>query len=142
MKIYLSSAYHRRLELCTYRDQLQARGHEVTSRWLGGPEQLDTDGNPLGQDREAMFERGDPAMDELRVMFAGNNVDDIADADMLILFTGGGRRGGSHVEMGIAIGLNKRLAIVGPRENVFHWLPGVRQFDGWNGLLEWLKRAP
>ena len=45
---------------------------------------------------------------------------------MLLLFTVDPdertRRGGRHVEYGVALGLGKLTAIVGPRENIFHHL--------------------
>jgi len=38
------------------------------------------------------------------------------------------KRGGRHVEFGLALAWGKRLMIVGPRENVFHCLPQVEQY--------------
>jgi hypothetical protein len=55
-------------------------------------------------------------------------------ADVLMAFTEfpgqtpGRARGGRHVEFGIAFAKEKRLMIVGPRENIFHWLPSVEVY--------------
>jgi hypothetical protein len=42
-----------------------------------------------------------------------------------------GNRGGRHVEFGLAVALNKRLIVVGYRENLFHWLPQVEFVSSW-----------
>lgn len=51
-------------------------------------------------------------------------------------------RGGRHVEFGMALALAKRCIVIGPRENVFHLLPQVEQYDSWEQYLamgvEWL----
>jgi hypothetical protein len=33
--------------------------------------------------------------------------------------------------LGIALGQGKVIFLVGPRENVFHWLPGVVHYPDW-----------
>jgi len=48
-------------------------------------------------------------------------------------------RGGRHVEFGIALGQMLRVWIVGPRENVFHCMEEVRQFDSWTQAREQLQ---
>jgi hypothetical protein len=41
--------------------------------------------------------------------------------------------GGRHVEFGLALAQGKRVIIVGPRENVFHYLlPDAQIFAYWN----------
>lgn len=34
-------------------------------------------------------------------------------------------RGGRHWEMGYAYALGKKIIVIGPKENIFHYLPGV-----------------
>jgi hypothetical protein len=139
MRAYLAARYTRRLELCGYRANLEALGVEVTSRWLNGSHQLDNEGRPLGDAGELRFEAGDPAVDHYRWKFATDDRDDVLAADTLIAFTEqphtGNSRGGRHVELGIALGVGKRIVIVGPRENVFCWLPEVEQHDSWDACL-------
>jgi hypothetical protein len=139
MKVYLAARYTRRLELCGYRADLEAHGIEVTSRWLNGSHQLDNEGRPLGDAGELLFEAGDAEVDHYRWKFATDDRDDVLAADVLIAFTeqprSGNSRGGRHVELGIAIGKGKRIVVIGPRENVFCWLPEVEQYDLWSEYL-------
>lgn len=149
MRIYLAAQYARRLELCGYRDDLEYRGHVVTSRWLAGDHQIGADGRILGEQGETWFEGTSPSAAETRVLFARHDLEDITAADMLITFTEdpalapapGSARGGRHVELGYALGiraLSRRsfpVAVVGPRENLFCWLPEIRYRETWAGFL-------
>ncbi len=141
---YLAARYTRRLEMCGYREQLQAIGHKVPARWLDGSHQLDVSGTPIGDMGELLIESGDDAKAAaLREKFAVEDMADVLSADELIAFTEQPRvsnsRGGRHVELGMALAIGKPVTIVGPRENVFCWLPQVRHFENWEqaygGLL-------
>jgi hypothetical protein len=140
---YLAARYTRRLELCGYRSDLAMLGHQVPARWLNGSHQLDNEGRPLGETGELMFEIGDPAADRHRQKFAQDDYDDVVAADRLIAFTeqprSGNSRGGRHVELGIALGRGIPVTVIGPRENVFCWLPQVRHYDTW---IEFLTTDP
>lgn len=130
MKIYLAARYSRLEELNEYRAELQDRGHVVTSRWLDGLEQYGLEGT-----EEAMHS---PAQ---RAMFAIDDTRDLLEADTVIAFTEepgtpGGRRGGRHVELGIALGAGTRVIIVGPAENVFCELPGIWRVDTFAEITE------
>lgn len=152
MNIFLSSSYHRRLELCGYRDELVAMGHTVTSRWLAGPNlMLELGGQPirLGPEAETAIEAG--TMEgmyrgpETMLKLARIDIQDIMAAECFINFTeppeSTHSRGGRHVELGFVLGattlLNRmdqgltRIIIVGYRENVFHWLPVVEFAETW-----------
>lgn len=123
MRIYLAARYSRRLELCEYREQLRALGHEVTSRWLNGEHRaIDLTASP-----------------EERSGFAIEDLEDLYLADMVISFTeppdNPYSRGGRHVEFGFAIGCDKKLAVVGYQENVFHCLPEVRFCQTWEEFV-------
>ncbi len=139
MNIYLAARYTRRVELCGYRTDLRDRGISVPARWLNGGHQLGNDGMPLTEEGERRFEDGHPDADHLRCKFAQEDLEDVLAADMLIAFTEPPRsvnsRGGRMVELGIAIGTRKRIAVVGPRENVFCWLPGIWHYRTWPELL-------
>ncbi len=52
-----------------------------------------------------------------------------------------GDRGGRNVELGIALGMMKRVLVCGPRENLFCWLDDVRQFDDWPACFSFLTPA-
>lgn len=110
MKIYIAARYTRREEMVKIADTLIEEGFEVTARWVYGEEE--------GLTRKAIS-----AMD----------LEDVEKADIILSFTepygtpvpGGGR----HVEFGYGLARGKEVAIVGERENVFHWDSHVAQFD-------------
>ena len=147
MKVYLAARYGRLEELKGYRDDLLVLGHEVTARWVDGNHRWSTE-----QQRQDA-DNGRPSTDATR--FAWDDVDDINDADTVISFTehphSGYSRGGRHVEFGYALAINhysmtrgslgdmKRLVVIGPRENVFHNLPGVEVYDTWEEFLRNIK---
>ena len=66
----------------------------------------------------------------------------VADADGTRCFAEQPRetntRGGRHVEFGLAVADEKRIILVGPRENVFHFLPVVENFRDWAALRKLL----
>lgn len=138
-RVYLAARYSRRLELCGYRSDLESRGIEVTSRWLNGSHQLDNEGRPLGDAGELLFEAGSPEVDHFRWKFATDDIEDVLAADTLIAFTEqprtGNSRGGRHAELGIALGAGRSVIVIGPRENVFCWLPQVVWYPDWQRLL-------
>lgn len=115
MRFYLASRFIRQDELRGYARFLKAAGHATDCRWLGENHDLP---------------EGAPVEDGARL--ALDDWEDIHASDAVIVFTGdktpGRARGGYHVEFGIALALSKPVAIVGARENVFHYLPQVRQF--------------
>lgn len=65
-----------------------------------------------------------------------HDLEDLRAADTVISFTDekGGGKGGRHVEFGVALALEKRLILVGPRENVFHTLPEIEHYPTWRSL--------
>jgi hypothetical protein len=141
--VYLAARYARRQELCRYREELEARGIEVTSRWLNGPDQVTASGQALGSAAEQLIESGDPAAGILRAACALADMEDIAAADVFIAFTEdpdfyapGSSRGGRHIEMGLALARPRmRIIVVGPRENQFCWIAfRVEQHDTWRDL--------
>lgn len=121
MKFFLSSRYSRKDELIKLRDKLEQMGHDVTSRWL------DTN----WEERDEHWEPS-VAPPEYREKYAQIDLQDVSYCDCLVCFTDppgqGGRRGGKHVEFGYAMGLGKKVIIVGPRENIFHCHPKVTYY--------------
>lgn len=122
--VYLAGRYSRREELCQYREQLfHLHRWTCTSRWLDGSHALDTNGASI------------QASDSERERFALEDWNDLRRADVCISFTEAPRstnsRGGRHVEFGAALGMNKQCVVIGPRENVFHHLPGVHWYPDW-----------
>jgi hypothetical protein len=120
VKIYLASRYSRIAEMNLVADVLVSLGHVVTSRWIQGGHQVTDRG------------LNDQAEEKLRTLFAIEDLEDLVAADCCISFTEEPRssasRGGRHVEFGVALAHRKRCLVVGPRENVFHCLPGVEVY--------------
>ena len=119
MKIYIAGQYWRRDELKGLALKLEAMGIEVTSRWLNEKEPLDGGMNH----KPGAWYRETAIVD----------LEDIDRADGILLFSEdpneGVPRGGRHVEFGYAIGTNKALHVIGPWENIFHFLPAVKHYD-------------
>ena len=116
--IYLAAKYSRREEMEGVASELTDLGYDVTSSWVYGGEEGKT------KEEIALLDK-----------------DDLFGADAVISFTephgtyhpGGGR----HVEFGMGYAMGMRLILIGPRENVFHYLPEVEQYDSLDDFLEY-----
>jgi hypothetical protein len=131
MIIYLAGRYSRRDQLRNVADELRRLGHVINSRWL----ETDWVSRP---------NKSSAAPPEYREKYALIDMEDVRAANCVISFTeapGDGSRGGRHVEFGLAVGLEKRLIVVGHRENLFHHLPGVEFFTTQEELLSHFRRA-
>jgi hypothetical protein len=118
LKVYMAARFSRRDELREYVPFLVNLGIDVTSRWLHEVGPLDG----KMSNHTARF-LGDTALVDY---------EDIERADAILLFSEdplvGFVRGGRHVEFGIALGLGKNVYVIGPKENIFHYMPGVEHF--------------
>ncbi len=95
-RIYLAGSFTRRAELRDIAYALEARGHSITSGWVFGTEAED-DLTPDAAER-----------------IAAENVRDVRDAGLLMLFAGTpSTTGGMWVELGIALALSIPITIVG-----------------------------
>ena len=147
VKVYLASRYSRRAELNGYADQLRARGHECTSRWLQGDDQRH--GAEAAQAVETARFGSVPV--ESGALFAEDDIADIRAADIFVVFTSPTQpgdtskpsRGGFQVEMGVALGSYRLglmpIILVGPRVNIFYCLPEVRQATSWEEALRMIE---
>ena len=129
---YLAARFNRHPEMRGARDVLVAMGHTVTSRWIDqhGGDQLESAATAvLNSDPDSVAH------------FALHDLEDISYADALISFTSadGGGRGGRHVEHGYALGLDKPVIVIGPRENIFHALPEVQHYPDWLAFVRSLS---
>jgi nucleoside 2-deoxyribosyltransferase len=133
LKIYLASRFSDKERMAEYAEILRQDGHIVTSRWL------DETVKP------------DAHLDEITPEYAREvayiDLEDIDYADTFVLFTVDPRtptvRGGRHFESGYAFyrwkeALIDEFVVVGPRENIFHYLDGVVQLDSFEQLREFL----
>jgi hypothetical protein len=131
MNIYLAARYRRHPEMRDYRDQLEFHGHKVTSRWI------DLHDGDLGQSIPPERLNADPVSCR---RYAETDLMDLIQSDLVISFTetdasGRAGKGGRHVEFGMALGMRKLLVVIGPRENVFHTLPGVGVYVNWQQFI-------
>ena len=137
MKIYIAARFDRLPEMNVHAEELRQKGHNVDCRWLNGSHQLHAGAEQL--DGQAGFTGNSKGITMMALPFALDDVEDLSAADAIILFSESpeshSKRGGRHVEFGMALALRKILIIVGPRENVFHCLPEVAQFDTWQECL-------
>ncbi len=125
MKIYLAARYSRAAEMREVRQRIENAGHTVTSTWID---------QTIGEIPRDTLNTEPMA----HAQYAQRDFADLIDAEAVISFTSmdGGGRGGRHIEFGMALALNKRLIIVGPRENVFHTLSGVEVYHDIDAMLE------
>jgi hypothetical protein len=133
--IYLAARYSRHAEMRQIRDALHEVGHTVTARWI------DQHGGDVLESFVAAKLNSDP---EYCAAYAKVDLDDLEAAELVVSFTSadGGGKGGRHWEMGWAHANHKRLALVGPREHVFHTLPEIEHYDDAAAFLAAMDGTP
>ncbi len=136
MNIYLAARYSRNAEMRDYRDQIEAAGHKVTSRWI------DLHPDVVGDFSESFKPDVLNTEPERCAPLGQHDLDDIDRADMVLSFTGVGGKGGRHVEFGYGLARGKRMLLVGPREHIFHSLSVVEVFASWPQALAALSVHP
>lgn len=127
MRVYLAARYSRKNEIAALIPIFGAHGISVGSRWLLEPHPPDTKLCEVSP--------------EFCTDTAQVDMEDIEMCDTLVFFSEdplvGTPRGGRHVEMGFALGIGKRIAVIGAeRENIFHFLPGVVHYLNVKSFLE------
>ncbi len=137
-KIYIAARFSRRPEANALAQQLKARGHTITSRWVL-------------PDCDHVLPTGlsEQAADAERERFAKEDIEDLALANCLVSLQEeprGNGRGGRHVEFGFMLGRQieamrvarsnpskyvkvPEIICIGTRETVFHHLGSVHHFD-------------
>lgn len=120
MKIYLASGFNRRFALRAAKAVLNEKGVEVTSSWIG------LDKRP---------ERNDPEWRDFAIEIARTNMNDLRQADTLIIDGGGiqeTNHGGVFTELGLALAWNYSVYYIG-REcaNTFMNLPNIIRMPDW-----------
>jgi hypothetical protein len=140
---YFAARYGRHAELRQYRTEMLAAipGTVITSRWI------DCHDGELEASYTPDYLNANP--DECW-KYGQHDLEDLADSDAIVSFTGdgGGGKGGRHVEHGIAIAYVDnhpwclregeelfRLIVVGPRENIFHCHPHTEAYPSWAEFL-------
>jgi len=130
LKAYLAAQYARRDELREHKAVLEPLGIEVTSRWLDEQEPLNSQ---MGE-----------KTDDWYVETATIDLEDVDRAEAVIFFSENPRvgipRGGRHVEFGYALGTSKPIYVIGPKENVFHYIDRVYHFETLEQFIESYKK--
>jgi hypothetical protein len=128
VKVYLASRYSDKLRMSALAEELRSKRVEVTSRWLEEPH------SPTSQLSDLK--------DDYLQMNALIDLEDIDRADVLVFFsvepTQPMVRGGRHVEFGYALGTKKPIIVVGPQENIFHYLPQIER-KSWPETVYYLE---
>lgn len=126
LNFYLAARYSRRDELRVHRDMLVALGHTCMASWLDTAWPISDTGSTA-------------APDQYREHYAIKEALEVRQCNMLIAFTEEPRsstRGGRHVEFGIALGMGKRVVVIGQRENLFYYHPDVTAFNSFQEFLD------
>lgn len=125
MKLYLAAPYSWKDRIREYRAQLREIGVEVTSNWLDEPHAANV---TLAEVQNSQLRH-----------YAEMDLVDIERADGILFFSVDPSilmaRGGRHVEFGYAMGIGRKLFVVGPKENIFHYQPNVILFETWEAVL-------
>ena len=118
LKVYLAGPYSMKEEIREFAEQLWRVGVVVTSRWLEEEWPPDTQLHEVSDTEHAVSAKRD--------------FEDITTANGMIFFSVSPQhptvRGGRHVEFGLALAMHKWVWVIGPRENIFHYLQSVVHF--------------
>lgn len=130
---YIAADYARRAEVAALAASLEEElGMESYASWSTEKAEYNDDasGEGMDVDQQAGAQRA-----------AVQDYQDIRDSDIFIqLTTGEKARGGRHAELGVAVADQRHhVIIVGPRENVFHYFPGVVQVADAESLKTYLR---
>lgn len=110
---YISARFTRKEEAQALAIKLRQLGYKITSTW-----HVQTQPEMLYRDNGKLISE-----------FAQKDVDEVRAAKGIISLSeveeNPWGRGGRHVECGIAIERNMLWIVIGPKENIFHYLPGV-----------------
>lgn len=116
MNIYIAGSFGAKPKLHKLAKQVETLGHTVTSRWL------ESHDHSFGTEQDAH-----------------EDLTDIVNSELMILDTfEPSTTGGRDVELGYALGLAKRVWLVGPQTNLFqHLVKG--KFAHWDDVLNRLE---
>lgn len=118
MNIYLAARYSSKERLQKIALNLIQMGFGITSTWIYSSDRPD----------ESQIDNG------FRQVRAVIDYHDLGRSHILVLdlLDGQGSRGGQWVELGIALGQNLKVLVVGETENVFAYHPKVTICPNWD----------
>ncbi len=110
-KVYISG--HDRWGACYVAHHCYLQGFDVVSSWHG-----------------MSFESTETHTEKERAEIAYRDLYEVGLADVLVLIACDERvPGGKFVEVGFALGRDKKVVVIGRRENMLMWLPGIIAID-------------
>lgn len=140
MRVYIAAPYGARTLVARRLSELQRIGFTVSCRWADGTHEVGPEGAATEVDEKT------------RASWAHDDLQDIRDADVLVVLSASealgseastrGVSGGRHVETGYAIARRIPVVFVGEPENVFHAIPQVAVVPSWHeALIEMAHRV-
>lgn len=142
MNVYIAARFARAQEAQFIARRLAPR-HRVASQWHAYPEEFDTTvHNNHSQVARWDLSGFNPHWTIDRDSAWGGL--DVADCVIFLSEEGdveNGTRGGRHFELGYAYAKGKLCVILGPRENTFHYLPGILRFQSIAQLYNFFKEV-
>lgn len=130
MRVYLAGAWSRREEIRVLRDELNALGIAVTSRWLD-EHPAPTNGKEKFLRETALYDLADIRDSDVLVRVS----DDLSAPYVASHLATGARM----VEMGYALGRGIPVVVVGGVQNVFDRLPNVVHVKDVGALKRYLS---
>jgi hypothetical protein len=128
MKIYLAAHYSRKEEIRQAAKDLEEAGIDVTSTWF--------------KERTASKVSMNDVSETFCRTTAARDKDELDESTHFVLFSVHTdfkfTRGGHCWENGYADAKGLVRVVVGPRQHIFHYLPGTKRFDTWAEALAWL----
>lgn len=130
MKIYVSARYPRREDAEELARMLVQDGHFITSRWVWRDQ-------PSDYEECTHTEIGEFAMEDIA---------DVIDAEIFVAISEESDspfgRGGRHVEFGFALARGIALAVIGPMENIFHYMSHVKHYESNDEFVKAVSEMP
>lgn len=124
--IYIAARYSRKNEMREHAAALRGWGYDITSSWLA--EAYDPN---ITLDQLTLTENSGIAQVDL---------DDIVAADVMLFFAEdplvGIPRGGRHFEHGFAYAQGLEMFVIGPKENIFHYMPNMKHYETFKDFLK------
>lgn len=132
MRVYIAARYSRREEASFYATVLREAGHIVTSDWHEETQYAPTVTMKEIPDADLIF-------------MANRDIEQLANAGAVLFLSESPEqpivRGARHVEFGYALAMAKRIIVIGPKENIFHYLPSIEHAPRLAEALDLLARC-
>lgn len=131
LQTYLSAPYSRKEEMKIFAEKAKLCGANVVASWI--------------DESHAPNVKMCEVNEELLVEYAFRDLTEAQTAELVVFFseepTTPMVRGGRHVEFGVCLNSACIIFVIGPKENIFHYLPKVRHFETEEECLQALEEV-